>query len=415
MPWRLTRVCEALRAAQPLINHEPSIIEVPVDEAVSMIAAEEVKASTDLPPFDRSAMDGYAVRAEDTTGATPWNPITLRVVGSLAAGDAPSLVIGSGECVEVATGAPLPMGADAVVKLEDAMRKNRVIEVIRPVAKWENVSRRGEDLRAGFTILRRGDRIKPWHVAALASQGISIVRVYSPIVAVFSTGEELVELGEKLSEGRIYCYTKWLVRAWLREAGCRVLDGGIVPDDEELILKVFEELLRVSDAIIATGGTSVGERDYTVKALSRVKGLQLLVHGLALRPGMPTAIGVAKGKLVMATSGLPVAALAALELVFKPLLYKMCRAGIPFIPPLKARLVRRVTVESGFLNFVRVRVYRGEGVFLAEPVRLSGSGVISSLLTANGLLVVKEELEGYDEGEEVEVLMYGEPESQDLP
>ncbi|RLF05846.1 MAG: molybdopterin molybdenumtransferase MoeA, partial [Thermoprotei archaeon] len=324
-------------------------------------------------------------------------------------GEAPRVGVGRGECVEVATGAPIPPGANAVVKFEGSSIRDGLVEVMKSVAEWENVARRGEDLKAGALILRRGDRVRPWHVAALASQGIRRILAYSPLVSVISTGDELVEPGDELEPGKTYSYTKSLVKAWLRENGCDVLDGGIVPDDEFCILESLERALEMADAAVITGGTSVGRRDYTVRAIKKLEGLRLLIHGIAMRPGMPTALSVVRGKVVLAVSGLPVAALAALELIFKPLLGRMVGNRLQ---PLKlvARLRRKVTGEPGFLDFVRVRVLRGERGFEAVPIRARGSGSISSLLEANGVLLVPEDVEGFEKGAAVEVIMYGEAE-----
>ena len=409
MYWHLKRVCDVLREALPLIMVKPSREVLPLGETVGYYSAVNVVARVDVPHYDRSAVDGYALRAEETSSASPYNPALFKLIGGIEVGAKPDLSAGPGECVEVATGAPMPRGANAVVMLEDTRRRGSLIEVLKPLATWENVSKQGEDLKAGTLILKQGDRVQPWHIAALASQGMDRLEVYAPRIALASTGSELVEPGWELPPGRVYNYTGYLIKAWLIESKCRVVYRGLLSDSEDIILEALEEMLKVSDAVIVTGGTSVGRKDYTVRAVKRLDGLEYLAHGLALRPGKPTALAVVDGKPILAVSGLPVAALAALDVVFRPVLMHMCQSRLP-VTKVKARLARKISKPPGLLGFIRVRVYRrGNGLYV-EPVRLSGSGVISSLLKGNGILLVEEDLEGLEQGEIVEVELYEEPE-----
>jgi len=404
----LTRVEDAVSKLRSTVSHKiTDIEEVYLASALWRVCGKDVYSPTDSPAYDRSAVDGYALIAEDTFGASATNPVRIRVIGRIEVGADPSKLpkINRGEATEIMTGAPIPPGASAVIPLEHARLVENFIEVYDQVHPYQNISRRGEDYSRGSLVLRRGWIIKPWHIGALASLGIRRVNVLrKPIAALLSTGGELVELNEKIRLGKVYNSTKPMLAAMLANYGADPVDLGTAPDDPERIAEKISEGLKTTDMIIVTGGTSVGARDLVPEAISRLG--QIIVHGLAIRPGKPAGFAISSGKPIFMLSGFPVAALIGFQALVIPALEEMlgCRFDPP--PRIRGRLTRRVTSPPGVRSYVRVRAFRsGSGEVLVEPLRVTGSGVLSTLTLGNGLLVIPEDLEGFDEGDEVEVIL----------
>jgi len=403
----LTPIQEAQRAFIAAVTHTPSEVFVPTPQAVGLYAARDVASPVDVPPFDRAAFDGYAVRSIDTLGASRSNPIMLRVVGKALPGAEFGGAVGRGEAVEIATGAPLPAGADAVVPYEEATRRGDHIEVYKPVPQFYYVSRRGEDIAAGEVVLKRGRKIKPWDIGVLASIGIKEVPVYKVTAGLISTGNELVELDEAPPPpAKIINSTRHVITALLRDFGVEVHYLGIVPDDEEAIYRAVSDAVRRFDIVITTGGVSVGEPDHVVRAVARLSP-EVLIHGIAARPGRPNSAAAVRGKPIVMLSGFPVASIVGFEVFAKPAILKMVGAKEEPLPVVKAVLTRRVTTPINVRSFVRVRVYRRDGKLYAEPLAVTGSGILSTLTKGNGLLIIPENREGYDEGDEVEVILLG--------
>jgi len=281
------------------------------------------------------------------------------------------------------------------------------IEVLYPVSPYQNVSKRGEDYKKGELVIKKGTMIRPWHIAALAALNIPKVKVLrKPRFAVLSTGSELVEVGSELKEGNVVNSSKPMLKGLLKELGCEVLDLGTIPDDLEKIKESIKEGLRAADAVIITGGTSVGELDLVPEAINSLGKPGLVVHGIMMRPAKPTGFGVIDNKPVFILSGLPVAALVGFQNFIKPSIQMML--GLPEEPKITVRgkLTRRVANPHGIRSFVRVRVTRKDDTYYIEPLMLTGSGLISTLTKANGMLIIPEDVEGYDEGEEVEVELF---------
>ncbi len=384
-------------------------IDVALEDALNMVCAEDVLAPIDLPEFDRSAVDGYAVVAEDTFGSSPNNPVELKLIGRAHAGMNPSDIprVNRGEAVEIYTGAYLPEGANAVVMVEHVNKSDGSIEVLYPVSPYQNVSKKGEDYKKGDLVIKKGTRIRPWHIGALAALNIPKVKVLrKPRLAILSTGSELVEVGSELKLGNVVNSSKPMLKSLLKEIGCEVLDLGTVPDDLEIIKESIKKGLSMADGVIITGGTSVGELDLVPEAINSLGKPGLVVHGIMMRPAKPTGFGIIDNKPVFILSGLPVAALVGFHNFIKPAVYMML--GLPEEPKItiRGRLTRRVANPHGVRSFVRVRVIRNGDSYYVEPFMLTGSGLISTLTKANGMLVIPEELEGYDEGEEVEVELF---------
>lgn len=381
-------------------------------DSVNRVLAEDIISEFDIPHFDRAAMDGYAVRAEDTFGTSPDSPMLLKVVDRIDIGDRKTIKIGKGEAVRVATGAIMPKGSNAVVMIEYTSRIGDSVEIYRSVTPFENVSVRGEDVRAGETVLRKGTILKPQDVGMLAAVGRKKVEVLrKPVVAVFSTGDELVDAGKIPEKGEVIDVNRYAVLSALRILGCETLDFGISKDTKEELREKFEAALNNSDMIIVSGGTSVGEKDLLPEIISELG--RIIVHGVATKPGMPAGLAVVKNKPVIMLPGFPVAALVAFYNFAPPILEKILGTRIWERRYIKAKALRRIPSKEGLRTFTRVIIKKINEGFLAEPVRTSGSGILSSMVKSHGFAIIPEDSEGVEEGEEVEVLLlrevYDEP------
>lgn len=369
--------------------------EVGLEKAYGRVLAEDLVSSMDLPPFPRAAMDGYAVRGEDTFGASQGSPALFKVTG----------VVGEFEAVKVMTGGPLPLGADAVVIFEQAREEDGTLEVYAPVAPGKNASPRGEDVRKGERVLQRGSRLRPQDVAIAAALGVPKVPVSRrPRAGIISTGDELMEPGGRLTEGKIYEVNSYALASMVKMSGGLPERLGIVRDDYDEVTGAIEGALRY-DLVLVSGATSVGEKDWVPEIVGSLG--KVMVHGVAMRPGEPTGFGLVRGKMVFMLPGYPVASVVAFETFCRPYLQRLqgMEPCSPY-PQTTATLRRKIASELGRRDFVRVRVERsGEGLF-AEPIRVTGSGIVSSLVRADGFVIVPENTEGIEEGERVAVHLF---------
>ena len=378
---------------------------MPLHKALNRVLAEDIIAKEDLPRFDKSAVDGYALKSEDTTGASQFKPALLQLTNTD--------IVNSKQAKQVWTGNPIPKGADAVVMLENTQTQNGKLEVWVQLASGDNVSKKGEDIKKGETAVKTGTRLKPYHLGLLAALGNSEVKVAEkPKIAILATGNELAEIGSKLAENQIFESNKIMLSAMCRELDAEPLDMGLVKDDMEEITEKIKNALLNADAVITTGGTSVGGLDLVPDAVNKTGKPGVIIHGIAMRPAMPTALAVLEGKPVMILSGNPVAAIIGFEVFARPLICKML--GMPkeeHRPTVKAVMTRKVATALGRKNFVRVRVLQKDGEFNAEPVSARGSGAISTMTRANGFVIVPENREGIAEGELVTVHLFSEVET----
>ena len=370
-------------------------------DAVGRYSFRDYVSRVDLPPFDRSAVDGVAARFSDVAGASESSPVALRLVGSLDVDSSDTPTLGRSEAVLVSTGAPIPRGADVVVPIEYCVVRGDTVLVYRTYPRLANVSLRGEDLRVGDPIARRGTKLRPWHVAALAASGYREVEVFRKLrVAVVNTGDEVVR-------GVIPNTTYYIVSSLVREMGGEVVHATAVPDDVDRISEAVGRALQVSDVVVVTGGTSVGSRDLTSEAVLRLEGAREVFHGLRVKPGRTTGAYVVGGKPVLAVSGLPVAAYVTLNLLLTTILSKLYGTPPEPGPSTTGILTRRLANEVGFRSYYRVVVCRDGDRNLVIPLKLTGSGLLSTLIKGNAILEIPEELEGLEEGSEVAVTLLG--------
>jgi molybdopterin molybdotransferase len=375
-------------------------VAVPLNLALNRVLAEDIVAEDDLPRFDRSAVDGYAVRAEDTFEASQFKPKTLRITKK---GE-----IGGKQAKQLWTGNPIPKGANAVVMLENTKQIGSQIEVWVSATPGENVSKKGDDIKKGMIAVGARTRLKPQHLGLIAALGIVEVNVVKrPKIAILATGNELVEVGDKPRENQIFEVNRLVLSALCRELDAEPVDLGIVRDDIDEILGKIRIGLRMADAIVTTGGTSVGVSDVVPEAVDRIGKPGVIVHGVAMRPAMPTALAVVDEKPVIVLAGNPVAAMIGFEVFARPLVCRMF--GLKQEekrPVINAKTTKRISTTLGRKTFVRVRVFQQNGEFLAEPISARGSGIISTMTKANGYVVVAENQEGLGEAESVNVHLF---------
>lgn len=397
---KLVSVDDALKTFFAELQIKPRKVSVPLISALGRVLAQEIVAFTDLPRTDRSAVDGYAVNADDTAGATQSKPRILKIIDTGTTGRR--------QAKQVWTGKPIPKHANAVVMLENTKLVKDKIEVGSSMTPWENVSKKGEDIRKGETAIRAGTRLKPQHLGLAAALGVGAVEVHKkPRIAILATGNELAELGSRLRRGQVLDVNRLVLTALCNELGVDTLDLGIAKDDVDEISRKIMLGLKKADAIITSGGTSVGGRDLVPEAINRTGKPGVIIHGVAIRPGMPTALAVVKGKPIIILPGNPVAAMLGFEVFGRPLVSRML--GLKQTESrhkLKARVTRRIATTLGRRNFVRVRVFSQNDEFLAEPISARGSSLISTMTKANGYVIVPENVEGLEEGEIITVQMF---------
>ena len=379
-------------------------------EALDRVLAEDIYSPEDLPAFPRSAMDGFAVRAQDTFGASEGLPAYLDMVGEVPMGPAHQVRISLGQAAGVHTGGMLAQGADAVVMVENTQRVDEAtIEVVRPVAPGENVIQVGEDVRTGELILERGRLLRPQDLGGLLALGITRIKAAPrPKVAIVSTGDELVEPGQTPGHGQIRDINTYTISALVARAGGIPLPLGIVPDDYEAQREAARRALDQGDILLFSAGSSVSARDMTADVINSLGEPGVLVHGVSLRPGKPTILGVVEGKPAFGLPGNPVSAMIVFDLLVRPIVFLLGGYSHP-TPPLpqtiNARLLRDIASASGREDYVQVRLVQGEGGLCADPV-FGKSNLIYTLIRADGTVKVPLDRSGLYAGEEVAVLLH---------
>jgi molybdenum cofactor synthesis domain-containing protein len=369
---------------------------VALADADGRVVARDVTAATDVPPFDRAAMDGYAVVAEDTFGASTDAPASVRCVGQLFTGQAPSRRVTRGECIEIATGAPMPEGADAVVMVEETERRGETVHVRAPVHPRQHVGRRGADLAAGQVAVSAGQLLNPSRIGALAATGALGVSVFDkPAVAILSTGNELTPPGQPLAPGRIYDINRFTLETVVRRYGGRPIVLPTAADTLEDLSAAIDEARR-QDVIVFSGGSSVGDRDLVLDAISRHG--EVLFHGIAVKPGKPTVFGRIGSTPVFGMPGYPTSCLSNAYLLLVPFVRKMGRLPAWVPETIDLPLARRVVSTTGRHQFYTVRIADGR----AEPA-FKASGDITSMAHADGYIEISAQTDVVEAGTMVTV------------
>ncbi len=402
----LKRVDEALKAIAGYVRTMP-VERAGLLAAYGRVLAEDVYAPIDVPPFDRATMDGFAVRAEDTYGAHDESPRVLRLVGAVDAGDEAAGEVNPGEAVEVATGAPLPRGADAVVMVEYTSTRNGHVYVYRSVVPGENVLHTGSDIMLGELVLRRCTVLGPREIGVLAALGMDAVPVYRPPrVAVISTGNELVPPGQRLGPGKVYDINAYTISSSLMSLGAEPHYLGIVRDDEEEIRRAVDGAASSHDLVLLSGGTSAGLADLTYRVLEELGPPGIIVHGLKVKPGKPTVVSVTRGgTLVVGLPGYPSSALVIFHLVVAPILRMMTCRGPEKEAEVEAVLASRIEGGRGRRTLYPVSLVETPRGLMAYPLSAE-SGAITTVARADGYLEIHENVEYLEEGEKVSVRLF---------
>lgn len=383
--------------------------EIPLLQAHNRVLAEDVVASLDIPPFDRSTVDGYTVKAEDTYGAEENRPVWLKVRGSVNAGEKPKAIVTHGTAAEIVTGAPMPHGSNAVVMKEHTKREDDDLYVYGAVAKDENVMKAGTDIGKGHTALRASQSLGSKEVGVLAAVGAAKVKVYkTPRVAALSTGAEVVEPGRKLRHGKIYDINAYSLNAAVLESGGEPVFLGVFPDDGTKMQKVLEHALESADMVLTSGAVSVGPKDVMPDTLNSLGKPGIIVSGIAVKPGKPTTVALVDGKLIFSLPGHPASALLMFHLLVRPIIRSLAGRRAEKDLEVKASASMRMFPARGRRTYVMVRLKRGRsGQLIAEPVPAGASGAITTLANADGFVEIGEAVQFVDSGEEVTVRLFG--------
>jgi len=403
---RLLTLGEAQEIIRREISLEPLSVEgVTLSKAFNRVLATDMVSSLDIPPFNRSTVDGYAVRAKDTFRARENRPSKLEICGKANAGETSGAAVKKGTSVEIVTGAPIPSGADAVVMIEDTDLHAHALDVYSPVSKWENIMKAGSDIRRGETMLKEGTLLHSAEIGILAAAGIANVRVYTvPRVAVLSTGREVVRPGRKLLPGKIYDTNAYGLSAAIAESGGKSVNLGVVTDAMGVIQNAVRKGLASADLVVTSGGVSVGPKDLMPTVLNSLGKPGVIVSGIAIKPGKPVTIALIDGKMVFSLPGHPTSALLVFHLIVQPVIRAMAGREPDESIWIKAFMATRVFAAKGRRTFVMVRLNRDkQNRLMAEPVPTGLSGAITTLARADGFVEIGEKEQFIDAGEEVKV------------
>ncbi|MDD4138119.1 MAG: molybdopterin molybdotransferase MoeA [Methanoregula sp.] len=393
-------VTDAVAAAEKIAPAQKTET-IPVEQSAGRVLAADIAADIDIPGFDRSVVDGYAVRSADTTGAGNSSPALLQCVGRVAMGTHDtSLHLGNSECTYIPTGGVLPDGADAAVMVEYTEEAGDTILVKKTVSHGENVLLRDDDFKKGECVFHAGRRLSPQDAGVLAACGCATVPVSKkPVVGIISTGNELVPAAIIPGPGQVRDANAPMLAAWLAEYGCEPKLCGIVRDEREAFETVIARALAECDVVLLSGGSSKDDRDMTAGVIAG-KG-SVLVHGIAIAPGKPTIIGQINDKPVFGLPGHPASAFVVLIAIVRPLLDKMLGLDQSLLPTMKATLAENIPSQRGREEYVRVRVEKG----IATPL-FGKSGLLNTLVKSHGLIRIPSGYEGLEKGSDVEVILW---------
>ena len=383
------------QASMPIDRRE----RVRLVDANGRVSAADVSSSRDVPPFSRAGMDGYAVIADDTFGASRYEPKTLRVIEKVYTGQVPTLRVEPGTAVEIATGAPMPAGADAVVMVEETEKAGGEVRILTPVYPRQNVGRQGADIVIGQVVIKSGDVLNPSRIGALAALGVGEVEVFQkPAVAILSTGNEIVDPGVELQPGQIYDINKFTLSAIIQEHGAIPKPFATAHDTIEALERAIDACISC-DVLVFSGGSSVGERDLILDVIGR-KG-DILFHGIALKPGKPTVFGTIQGKPMFGMPGYPTSCLSNAYMLLVPALRRIARLGPKPLATVSLPLGQRIVSTTGRHQFYTVRIVDG----LAMPA-FKASGDITSMSNADGYIEIPAQTDIVEKDQIVEVKLF---------
>ena len=398
-------IFESLKDIEPLGKES-----VPITGALNRVLARDSISGEDLPGFQRSTMDGYALAAKDSFGASENLPTPLNIVGEVTMGEIPQWALHRGECAQISTGGMLPEGADAVVMVEYTQKvEDGVVEISRPVSPLENVILPDDDVRKGQVVLHKGSLLRPQDLGILAGLGISMVDVYiRPKAAIISTGEEIVDISKKPKAGQMRDINSYTLGGLCVQLGVEPIYCGIIRDRFEDITLFIEKGLSQADVVLLSGGSSVGVKDFTLDAFLSLDGVEVVAHGVSISPGKPTIIARKENKTLWGLPGHPVSAMIIFDIFLKYLFGKLL--GLTNLTEynshsIEAELDRNIESANGREDYIRVKLTQAEGKWLATPI-LGKSGLISTMVEADGIVTIDMNTEGLYKGETVQVRLF---------
>ena len=382
----------------------------PLDKALGRVLSGDIVSPEDLPGFPRTVVDGYAIRAKDSFGATESLPALLEIVGEVGMGQVPSMTVAAGQAVKISTGGMVPKGADGVVMVEYChLMDQTTVEVSRAISPQENVIQPDDDFKKGAVVLRKGWKLRSQDVGVLAGLGVTEVTVYrKPRVAIISTGDEVIPVQEKPKPGQVRDINTYTLSAFCTKESAEPVPLGLCRDDFEQLRNMLLKGLETADTVWISGGSSVGTRDLTLKVFESVEGTELLVHGISISPGKPTIIARKGATAVFGLPGHTASAMVVAEVFLAPFLARLggeTTFGQRVQNKVSARLSRNIESASGRDDFIRVRLIQKDGEWIAEPI-FGKSGLISTLVEADGLLRIDRNTEGLYQGQQVEVMKF---------
>ena len=399
-------VAEALKTILEGI-HPLGCENVPIASALGCVLGEDIISGRTIPPLANSAMDGYAVIAADTAFASRENPMILDVLEDVPAGRMPTQPIRKGQAIRIMTGAPLPVGANAVIRVEDTEAQGDRVTILAAAAPGLDIREAGEDVKTGELVIPKGCVLRAAEIGMLAALGRSYVSVHRrPVVAVVSTGDELVEIDETPGPGKIVNSNGYSLAAMVLEAGGIPLQVGIARDNREDLLAKFRTAAR-ADIVVSSGGVSVGDYDLVKEIMAEI-GSRIQFWRVAMRPGRPLAFGRLEGKPLFGLPGNPVSSMVSFEQFIRPSILKMRGYGNLFRKAIRAEITEDITKKKGLKYFVRARVECRDGKYFAATTGEQGSGILKSMVLANGLIVLPEDLTAVKPGDEVAVQLLDE-------
>jgi molybdopterin molybdotransferase len=373
--------------------------------------AEDLYSKVDLPHFHRAAMDGYAVKAKDTFGASQSLPAYLKLAGVVEMGKEAVQPLGAGEAIRISTGGMMPPESDAVVMVEYTDETaGGLVEIHRGVSPWQNVIQIGDDIKKGELIFRRGRRLRAHDLGALTGVGISVVPVYlRPRIGLISTGDEIVDADTDPLPGQVRNINQHSLAGLIEGCGGELRDWGVIRDDKDQLIRAIGEALAWSDLVLLSGGSSMGAKDIALEAILSFPDAEFIFHGISVSPGKPTIFAKARGKPIVGLPGYPVSALVIFDLFAAPLIRKLggeAEAAVTeFAKTLRARLKTNVASQVGREDYVRVILERDSERWVATPLP-SKSGAIFTLVKADGMVRIDLNQDGLEKGEEVEVMLF---------
>ncbi|MDR2707716.1 MAG: molybdopterin molybdenumtransferase MoeA [Nitrososphaerota archaeon] len=377
-------------------------------EAYNRVFKENIISTIDVPPFNRSTVDGYAVKAEDTFNADENQPITLNITGTAFAGEQPKITITKGEAIEIVTGAPLPEGADAVIMLEDTEREDNQLQIYTAITPYTNVMKKGFDIKTGETILHTKQVLGASEIGAIAALGLTKIRCFKPpVIAILSIGNEITDTGKTLTPGKIFDINTYTLSAAVMECGAKPVTFGIIPDDKTTLRKTLTTALSSADAIITSGGVSIGPYDYTPQIVDSLGKPGVVISGIAVKPGKPTTVAFTQNTPIFSLPGNPTAALLMFYLLVRPVILRLCGKTPHEMQSIRAFAGTKLFSAKGRRTFVMVKLVIDleKERLIAEPVT-EASGAITTLTNADGFVEIPENQQYINKDEEIIIKLF---------